>query len=361
MLLEIRSETKRSAIFEALNIELGYFLQACVTARIFTRNLFSAKLKDSIYDNEPTKIQFKKLWDVIKPLSTVDRQNIADEYKRCQFIQRYYDDKTCSFPVLPRQVGKVIDDLTKHLFSRSSGLVGIQSDCGETLHQHFQNFCTANRNICCFCGTSELAQVRAGVDINDQWRAANDHLLSKKDYPLFVVHPDNLVPLCETCNSKAKLAIDLLNIKQKDHPDERRLSFYPFIENCNEYVGVKVDEDEMRLTVKLLMNAPTPEIEEKLSTWNSVYSIQGRVEGKFANLAVIADNDCYASNLADFRQKIEDKATSCKNNCRLEAWNFWKYRLYEWLHSNGNGAVEALWNSIESKRSDADAAAVYGI
>ena len=361
MLLEIRPRTSRSAIFESLNDELGHFLQSCVSANRFAEGLFSGKLRDSIYNNKDTKEKFKKLWDVIKPLSTPDRQKIIDEYNRCQPIHHYYDNKRYPLPVLSKDVKSALENLTKHLFGRTAGLVGIEADCDETLHEHFNNFCAINSNICCFCGSSELSQIRAGVDVNKQWRASNDHLLSKKDYPLFVVHPLNLVPLCETCNSKAKLAIDLINIKKKNRPDVRRLSFFPFTENCNEYVGIRVDEDELRLTANFTMDAPNQEIEEKLNTWNDVYSIQGRVEGKFADLAVLADNDCHAINLADFRQKIEEKATLCKNNSRLESWSFWKYKLYDWLHNHGNGIVESLWESIQDKRNDPDAAALYGI
>ena len=64
----------------------------------------------------------------------------------------------------------------------------------------------------------------------------------------------------------------------------------------------------------------------------------------------------YANNLNEFRQRIQDKAASCKTNCRVESWNFWMYRLYGWLHNHGNGVVDALWDSIVTKRADPDAA-----
>ena len=177
-----------------------------------------------------------------------------------------------------------------------------------------------------------------GIEENSQWRAANDHLLSKDIYPIFAVHPDNLVPLCETCNSKAKLAKDLLNKKHKGHPRERRLCFFPFTECCEEYVGVRIDQEELRLYAKVTIHSENPEIQEKLFTWNEVYRITARVEGKFAHLTSLVDSDCPAENLEDFRQMIKDKANSCKKYCRLEGWNYWKYRLYEWLDENDGDA-----------------------
>lgn len=361
MLLPIRPETARCAIFQALNDELGYFLNTCVTAKRFGSSLFSTNLRAVINDNKPTKDKFKKLWDAIKPLGIAERTKIATEFSDGQFIQRYYGDKGYQLPVIPDVVSTAIADLTKHLFSRTSGLVGTESACLETLHEHFDKYRRVNQNICCFCGASELAPVRAGIEVNDQWRSANDHLLSKKDYPIFAVHPDNLVPTCETCNSKAKLAENLLIRKRKGHPNERRLCFFPFVENCNEYIGIEVKKDKLRLTVRFTMDALDPDVREKLNTWNDVYRIRERVEGKFTDLAVLADNDCPANNLNEFRQRIEDKATSCKTYYREESWNFWKYRFYEWLHNYGNGIVEALWDSIMDKRNDPDAAAIYGI
>jgi len=71
----------------------------------------------------------------------------------------------------------------------------------------------------------------------------NPCLLSKDEFPIFAVHPDNLVPICETCNSKAKLAKSLITKKQKDRPDERRFCIFPFVENCADYVGVEVVQD----------------------------------------------------------------------------------------------------------------------
>ncbi len=360
MLFPIRPETTRSIVFEKLNQEIGCFLKSCVTAKRFGNGLFSDELRDAITNNQPTWEKFKELWDVIRPLDVVERTKLVSVFDASQTIQRYYTDKGYSLPTIRDDVNKVLAVLTKHLFVRSSGLVAIENTCNETLHENFDKFRNVNNNICCFCGASELAQVRAGVDVNDQWRAANDHLLAKKEYPIFAVHPDNLILICETCNSKAKLSKDLLNIKKKKHPDVRRLCFYPFIENCNVYVGIKVDQDKLRLVARFTMNAHDPDIQEKLHTWNDVYNIQERVEGKFTDLAVLVDSDCHADDLNEFRIKVQEEAEACKNNCRLETWKFWKYRLYEWLDNHGD-VVDDLWGNILNKRSDADAASVYGI
>jgi hypothetical protein len=185
--------------------------------------------------------------------------------------------------------------------------------------------------------------------------------LVKDKYSIFTMHPDNLIPTCDTCNKKAKLTKNLLVRKSVGQPDQRRLCFFPFVENCAKYVGIRVEQGDLRLEARFLMDGNEPVLQEKLVTWNEVYCMQGRVEGKFSDLAVIAESDCHANNLEEFRRKIREKADTYKKHCRLEAWFFWKYRLYEWLHNNGNGVIDALWNSILAKRADDDAADVYGI
>lgn len=361
MLLPIREETPRCEIFKSLNKEVLHFLRSSIGANRFTKYLHSESLRDVLWNNDPTKKQFRALWNQLKPLSDEERSDIYKEYNKKQFVQHYYEDTGYQLPVIPEAVNEVLGELCKHLFAGTSKLAGVRASCAETLHESFTRFRDVNTNICCFCGSSELAQVRAGAEENEQWRAANDHLLSKDEYPTYAVHPDNLVPLCETCNSKAKLAKDLLNLKQEGHPDVRRRCFFPFIESCHEFVGVVLDRGRLGLRAQFTMNPDTPEIEEKLHTWNDVYQIQSRVEGKFTELTSLVDSDCPANNLADFRQKVRDKANICEQHVRSDGWNFWKCRLYQWLDDAGGPILDELWASIEDSRVDADAASVFGI
>lgn len=361
MLLPIKSGTPRCSIFLDLNNEVLYFLNASIKATKFSRKLLSGHLRTALWENSPTKKMFKALWLQLKPLSEVQRKGIYQEVRRKQFLQQYCEDTGYQLPTIPVSVSESLGKLCKYLFEHSSKLAGVRDACGETLHESFSNFRAHNKNICCFCGTSELAQVRAGADENEQWRAANDHLLSKDDYPIFAVHPDNLVPLCETCNSKAKLAKDLLNKKRKGHPAVRRRSFFPFIDNCLGYVGVELKHGALGIEAVFTFSPSPPEITEKLDTWNEVYQIQSRVEGKFEDIESVVDSDCPASDLNDFRQKVHGKATSCHRYFRLEGWNFWKCRLYQWLDASGGPLVDELWDSILDSRSDDDAAEVYGI
>ena len=156
MLLRIHSNTSRSAIFTLLNDELGNFLNGCVSASRFNQYLFSERLRAAIWDNVPTKEQFKILWDTLKPLEQEARQDIFNEFNKGQFLQHYYEDKGYPLPVIPANVNKAIASLTKHLFGRTSDLAGIKKSCGETLHENFYQYRQTNCNVCCFCGNLSL-------------------------------------------------------------------------------------------------------------------------------------------------------------------------------------------------------------
>lgn len=360
MLLPIRPSTSRAAIFSELNKELGYFLNASVDAQRFAKSLFSPALRSCIWGNEPTKAEFKKLWKSLRQLDREARESLSQEFEGSQFIQRFYHDKQLPIPSVPEHVLASFDSLAKHLFNRTAGLVGVKNSCGETLHQFLESFQDVNGKVCCFCGSSVLVQYRAGVEGENQWRAANDHLLAKDVYPIFSVHPDNLVPVCDTCNSKAKLAKDILFKKVDGQPSQRRACFYPFTESVCGDVGVEVETGSMGLKVKALFNTEDPDVFEKIDTWDDVYRIKERVEGQFIELTVLVDSDCPAIDIDQLRELLRSKAERYLSNVRLEAWNFWRAKLYGWLCGQ-NEILELLWGNIQEKRADADAAAVYGI
>jgi len=149
-----------------------------------------------------------------------------------------------------------------------------------------------NHNICCVCGTELLAQYRADVDEDDQWRGPYDHLFPKDKYPIYAIHPDNLLPICHTCNSKAKGAKDLLFDEHK----QRRVCFYPYNETAHQLVAVCLEQKDMNLTFRTVLENSDPEIQEKLDTWDSVYRIRQRVDGNFTALIEIVSVDCCADD-----------------------------------------------------------------
>lgn len=354
MLLPIDPETPRSKVLQLLNRELGHFLRQCVNAQRFARRMFSSDLQPAIYGNVPTKEKFRHLWDVIRPLPASDRQDIADAFDDNQDVAPFFSDTSAVLPALTASVVPALKALTNHLFERTSNLRDVVLAAGdETLHVHYNCYQELNGNICPFCGSSELSQFLAGTEIEEQWRPDYDHLLAREHYPLYSVHHDNLVPACDTCNSKAKARKDLLR-KQ----GTRRPCFYPYSEHARDYVSVKVEQEDMGLAVKVMFD---PTEQRKLDAWNDLYRIRDRVLGKFKAIETVVDNDCRPRDLEDLRTEIARRAEPGALQWSDDPWNIWRRYLYEWLNEHsGEDVVASLWKGIEKKRDDRAGGRVFG-
>lgn len=364
MLFPLDSETRRSKIFVALNSELLYFLKAAVSANNFSRALFSKNVGKTCWNNADTKKKFKVFWQKFSQLSVTERQLLFDTINNGQTIQRYFCDCSHPFPdIKPDALNQALADLTKYLFVRTKDLAEIRDACdGETIQQHFNNFCKQNGYLCPVCGTEQLAQVRSNTDDEDQWRAPYDHLLSKDKYPAFAIHPDNLIPICHTCNSKAKGAKQLLLKKTHGGAEIRRLSFYPHIEYCHHLVRVELNGGTPSLQPTVLLDVPDLEISEKMTTWNEVYQVKQRVEGRLADFIVWIDSDCQPESYADFKKVLRRKAKQPHTKIiRSEPFRFWRFKLYSWIEQQNDDFKKQLWAIIEQRRSDDDSEFVYGI
>lgn len=365
MLFPLDPQTPRSQIFNALNNELLHFLDASVTSTTFNESLFTSEVGLACWENPDTKSKFESLWRQLMSLSIPERQNICDVAITSQSLSRYYSNTSQDFPVVNSdEVKGKLSDLVKHLFSNTKKLADIISACGgESLRVHYQEYCNCNGCLCQFCGTELLAQPRANINLNSQWLSDYDHILSKDKYPLFAVHPDNLVPLCHTCNSKAKGAKELLLKKNSSGVKTRRLCFYPFDEHCSGWVFSELKEVETSLCLNVGWTAPNNEIEEKFEAWDEVYQVKARVEGIDADIIVTINDDCdQPEDLADFRFQIERKARPISSNAlRNEPMKFWRNKLYQWLSNQGDDLIEEVWAMISQRRDDPSYAAVYGI
>lgn len=364
MLFPLSPSTPRSKIFSALNNELLYFLKASINADRFRRGLFTKKVGKAFWENEKTKNKFSGLWQEISKLTTPKRQELFDKIKNGQNVKNYFDNRELLFPeVLPKELNEKLAELTHHLFSNTKELAKVRDSCdGETIQAHFNWFYQLNGHVCQVCGTELLLQYRSDIPEEDQWRAPYDHLLSKDKYPAYAIHPDNLLPICHTCNSKAKGAKQLLVRKQHGGADLRRLSFYPYDESCQNLVRVELQGDMLSLQLTVLWDASDVDIAEKMMAWDEVYQVKGRVQGEQADFIVWIDGDCQPDNYEDFNQQLTRKAIPPSVQIiRSECWKFWRFKLYAWIVQQDDEFIRQLWAMIEQRRSDEDSKLVYGI
>lgn len=329
MLFAISPNLQQSKVFDGLNRFLRETMLATLEGRQVDETDLPAGLCAAVTGNPPTCAAIDALVANLSALHQRQKQGLKDALalntEPCAFLA----DRTEPLPYIPDAVFPALKTLAVHLFQRTAKLKGVEQACGECIDDHYARFRHANApgngNVCCVCGTEYLAQVRADENDNEQWRGPYDHLLAKDLYPLYGVHPENLLPICNTCNSKAKLAKDLV---LKD--GSRRLSFLPWIEYALlQEIEVVVDDVNV-LFPRVVVNfrSADPDRQEKLATWDDVYQIKSRVEGEFRELGAKLAEDARAPDDASFLEKLRDVGRAKAEAQKLTPFNYWRARVF---------------------------------
>ena len=343
MLFEINPNLEQSKVFDGLNKFLIETLLATLESRPVDETHLPAGLCAAIAGNEPTRAAVNALSAKLSALDQWQKQALraalAARTDPCAFLS----DRTVPLTAIPEAVFPALKSLAVHLFQRTAKLQGVEQSCGECIGDHYARFrhsnAPGNGNVCCVCGTEYLAQVRADENDNEQWRGPYDHLLAKDLYPLYGVDPKNLLPICNTCNSKAKLAKDLV---LKD--GIRRLSFSPWTESASlQEIEVVVDDaNDLFPRVVVNLRSADPDRQEKLAAWDDVYKIKSRVEGEFKELAAKLAEDACAPDDVSFLQKLREVGRAKVQAQRLTPFNYWRARVYAAVIAMNLGSREAL-------------------
>lgn len=353
MLFEIRSGLENSKVFDGLNRLLREVMLAALEGRVIDHNVLPNNLYAAVIKNKPTR---DAVTDLDAALTMLD-QGKKDSLRSAVLLNTapcdFLIDRTIPLPIIPDTIFTHLKTLSIHLYQRTGKLEDVKMACGECIDDHYARFrakmAPGNGNICCVCGTEYLAQLQAGVGDNEQWRGPYDHLLAKDHYPLYSIHPKNLVPICQTCNSKAKLAQDLL-IKN----GKRRLSFSPWTEHAQaSEIRVSInDTDGVFPRVVIDFASPDPDRNEKLTTWDDVYKIKVRVEGEFSALCEKVAEDISAFDDATFLVGLNRSASAKANACRLTPFNYWRARVYCAIQYMNPENREALRRAITPTTQD---------
>jgi hypothetical protein len=129
--------------------------------------------------------------------------------------------------------------LYKNIFCVSGFPALIHSDAafGSLTRKDWNNnFWTSNRtiNLCPACNGQkpDLVHSSQASDV--------DHFFPKEKYPFLSVHPENLIPICSTCNTNAKGTKDPIN----DHNTENLLdTFHPYYCPAIEHIQLSIRPD----------------------------------------------------------------------------------------------------------------------
>lgn len=355
MLFAIRPALEPSRVFDGLNRLLREVMLAALEGRAVDPNVLPMGLHAAVDGNQATREAVTKLRAALVGLDQGRKTTLRDELLLNREPCNFLTDRALPVPTIPDVVFSHLKALSVHLYERTAKLVGVEAACGECIDDHCARFRVAaepgNGNVCCVCGTEYLAQIRAGVGGNEQWRGPYDHLLAKDDYPLFGVHPRNLLPICHTCNSKAKLTRDLL---YKD--GQRRLSFSPWTDCAlPAEIQVTIDDTDVFPRVVVELQGGTADRQEKLDTWNEVYKIKDRIEGEFLALREKVGEDVTADNEAGFMTGLEQRALAKVAASRVSPFNYWRARVYRAVRAMDHASREALRQAIQQSTPSAQA------
>jgi hypothetical protein len=362
VLLPMRPGLAASLLFTGLNALLLEVVRSRSTGTPFDGAVLPAGLWAAIHDNNKTQRLLEQLNAAIDELSAPERAELLAAVERAQTIRPLFCDRALNAPEIPAALRDPLWAFTSNLFSHTAKLVGVTAACGEAVMDHYQRYAAdappGNGNVCGMCGTEYLAQRRTGIGAAEQWRAPYDHLLAEAKYPLFAVHPENLLPVCRSCNEKAKLAKDLLF----DDDGHRRVCFDPWSEDAHDQVNLIGEFQDLLPRVSMTMTGPSRDHQDKLITWNAVYRIKERVEGEFLSLREKLAEDLNIQDLEAFKKSLADKAGARSEAARLTPGNFWRGLLYRSLLSLPDDLLEQLRSFSEAGVDpDGDAAAVFGI
>lgn len=362
MLLPIRAGLLPSAVFENLNLLLREVILACCAGRPIDKSVFLNGFWSAIQKNAPTRL---KLQELINSIASNDAQLKFELYLLIHGTPSARLLLGCAnipIPDLSENIKEDIKNFSAHLFERTSKLAGVSNACGETVQDYYIRYSTdgppGNGNVCGVCATETLAQRRVDILDENQWCAPFDHLLAKETYPQFGVDPRNLLPTCHTCNSKAKLAKDLLRTSKGG----RRACFDPWIESAHGEIDLKIDFLDIVPHAAFKVISINPLIQEKIKTWNDVYRIKERVEGEFVSLREKLAEDLDLRCLRVFKDSIEEKARVKFMHVRLTPNNYWRSLLYSSLLLLPDQLLEQLRTLChDGLDPNGDAAATYGI
>ena len=364
MLFKLHPDTPKFQVFVLLNQELIYFLNKSIKQQRFGRHLFSytdvgkacwenSKANDPTAENELTCDKFRNLFECLKIESLTVRQNLYQVMILNQDFEAFFASPTPNLlSFLSKASLKAFKKLATHLYTATKGLRPIINTAGGVdINNHFETFRikTINGNVCKACGMSELAPIRSNIENSKQWRSDYDHQLCKADYPLFSVHPNNLIPLCDVCNKKAK-GDDNIFLKN----NTLRHIFYPFFEAASGYINLAIlNLRDPEPFVKVSWNTTNISIVNKLDTWDDVYEIKNRAEGHFINIDQIIENEIDPTGFDDFQQQVLRRTRAIsESTLKSKPWAYWYQKFFCELNSSDKDAFWERSKFVQSMAMD---------
>jgi hypothetical protein len=230
------------------------------------------------------KDRLAKYVRVVSTLPLGERERIirafADENRIAELLACDCDCE--SIEDLPEICREPIRDLFSFTFKLLTGL-GIRDQAYHVIYG------TTGHRVCAFCGL-EYFEAAGGP------REALDHYLSQSQYPFAAANLRNLVPMGHKCNSKYKLAQDIL----RKADGTRRRSFDPY--GATAEIRVCLSQSQPFAGTDGLLPLWIIEFEpngEEVTTWDDVFRVRERYQRDILD--------------ADFKSWLKDFSAWCRS------------------------------------------------
>ena len=246
----------------------------------FSEVMFPQWFRPVLLAGNKTKGLWLKCEKVVAEIQLLSKPRRKEFFAVFQNHNRIRD--LCDAPALklrllasyPQSLKDAFGELTEHLFSGTlcqgiecANALGLPEPC---IPWHFKKI-REKYKVCPFCGLMDYPPI-------GKERAPYDHYLHRGTYPLSAANGENLIPICERCNSGS-------NKGQKDvlrKNGTRRRVFYPY-DDC-EGVNVKgrcIEPDKLtrraQWKVEIVSRRPAKE-RDQVRTWLDVFRIKDRYE-----------------------------------------------------------------------------------
>jgi hypothetical protein len=216
----------------------------------------------------------EELWKAFKT-SDQDLSRVRTIWKRLIDVETLCNDCTHSldFDQPSSAVTTAIRNLFDYLYDECLRAECCKMACGD-IDTHYAQFRKESATVCPFCGLESYPDFGCG------YRAAYDHFLCRRSYPLLSVCFRNLVPICDSCNkAPQKGDKDML----RSEKGLRRKTYYPFGNVGGVNISVKWAEKRSLGNpgrCELSIGPKVPAESEKVKTWITVYRIPERAAAR---------------------------------------------------------------------------------
>jgi len=243
---------------------------------------------------------------------------------------------------LPEPIRQPVKDLFAFAFK-------LLTDLGIRDRQYKVIYNSTPYHVCPFCGCEYF-------DAPGAKREALDHFLVEKDYPFAAANLHNLVPMGNKCNSKYKLAENILY----DANGSRRKAYYPYTPN---HYGIQISLENSEPFAGLYGLFPLPlwhlDFEpaiEETTTWDSIFHIQERYKRDILDpefMSWLREFSSWVSSqgLPNSDQELLDRIeqyTKHLENMNLRDRAFLKVAVFRMLHNHCQQGNQRLFDVMKA-------------